>query len=164
MRIWYEFESPVWQPVSLQQSTGSLKSAQASAGLFKALKPRLCISCHWHSTTHLNSISSNKVSLHFKRFGYNDGCVERRHNLEGICRLNIDRIIVKVLKYREFIMLKEEKTLIFEWEIVPYSSELITLAKADHQLQILLSPAPKCVPQHLTSKMRIFLLPPFPIS
>lgn len=56
-------------------------------------------------------------------------------------------------------MLKEEKTLIFEWEIVSYSPELTTLAKADHQLQILLPPA-----QHPTSKMRIFLLPPFPIS
>ena len=48
--------------------------------------------------------------------------------------------------------------------MVSYSPELTTLAKADHQLQSLLPPAPKCVPQHLTSKMRIFLLPPFPIS
>lgn len=30
-----------------------------------------------------------------------DGCVERRYNLEGVNRLNIDRITVKALIYRE---------------------------------------------------------------
>lgn len=93
------------KPVSPQWSTGCLNSAQHSAGLFTTHELRLCICCWWHSTGHLNRISpSSSPSLlkqkHFKGFGQ-DGCVERRHNLEGVNRLNIDRITAKALKYRE---------------------------------------------------------------